>query len=129
MNKAGEGSAHHAALDGRLESLKLLLAADARSINTFDSVHKTPLMYSIEGGHRDCCAWLIDQGGASVNSQDRVRVFPLEIFFIQDRQDKCAHPYLRTQDLLCAYSLTTCYVQACFLGLSCDGQDIHFLAA
>lgn len=107
-DKAGRTAAHHAALYGKRESLEMLHKNDAKSMYASDKMSKTPLMYSIEGGHKDCSEWLVDKWmvdqslddqllvdlarKCSVNAQDEVRVFCLAIFCTHN-----AHKYMCIQ--------------------------------
>eukprot|EP00960_Hanusia_phi_P046167 757663-Hanusia_phi.AAC.2 len=72
----GDTPLHFAALEGRIEAIKLLVVLGA-DINSVNSVGRTPLHYAAMEGRTEACACLLDLG-ASLNLKSNDGLDPLQ---------------------------------------------------
>jgi len=67
---------HHAAANGEIEQVKLLISQGA-DVNVKDSAGQTPLNYAARKGHKEIVELLL-ANGADVNARDRMSKTPVE---------------------------------------------------
>ncbi len=72
----GAAEIHNAAENGDLESVKKLVSADPKLVDTPDREGKTPLHYAAAKGHLNVVKWLV-QKGANVNARNSSGITPL----------------------------------------------------
>ena len=70
-NDNGCTAMHYACLYGRVEVLRMLLAAQSQgSINKRDKQGRTPLMSALEFGHVECVRMMVGVAGVDLKTRD-----------------------------------------------------------